>query len=61
MAKAEEYNGVQKAAILLIALGPELSADVFKHLKEEEIEELIRTGRFQQAVHVMGWMLAKKQ
>ena len=40
MAKAEEYNGVQKAAILLIALGPELSADVFKHLKEEEIEEL---------------------
>ena len=40
MAKAEEYNGVQKAAILLIALGPELSADVFKHLKDEEIEEL---------------------
>lgn len=36
----EEYNGVQKAAILLIALGPERSADVFKHLKEDEIEEL---------------------
>ncbi len=36
----EEYNGVQKAAILLIALGPEKSAEIFKHLKEEEIEEL---------------------
>lgn len=36
----EEYNGIQKAAILLITLGPERSADIFKHLKEEEIEEL---------------------
>ncbi len=33
-------NGLQKAAILLIALGPEKSALIFKHLKEEEIEEL---------------------
>lgn len=40
MATTEEYNGLQKAAILLIALGPERSADVFKHLKEDEIEEL---------------------
>ena len=37
---SEDYNGVQKAAILLIALGPEKSASIFKHLKEEEIEEL---------------------
>jgi flagellar motor switch protein FliG len=36
----EEYTGVQKAAILLIALGPEKSANIFKHLKEDEIEEL---------------------
>lgn len=36
----EEYSGVQKAAILLIALGPEKSATIFKHLKEDEIEEL---------------------
>ena len=36
----EELSGVQKAAILLISLGPEKSADIFKHLKEEEIEEL---------------------
>ncbi len=35
-----DLNGTQKAAILLIALGPEKSAAVFKHLKEEEIEEL---------------------
>ena len=33
-------TGLQKAAVLLIALGPEQSASVFKHLKEEEIEEL---------------------
>ena len=33
-------SGLQKAAILLIALGPERSAGIFKHLKEEEIEEL---------------------
>lgn len=32
--------GIQKAAILLIALGPERSAMIFKHLKEEEIEDL---------------------
>ena len=31
---------MQKAAILLIALGPEKSAQIFKHLKDEEIEEL---------------------
>lgn len=35
-----EMLGVQKAAILLIALGPEKSASIFKHLKEDEIEEL---------------------
>lgn len=35
-----QFRGVEKAAILLIALGPEKSAMVFKHLKEEEIEEL---------------------
>ena len=36
----EKLPGLQKAAILLISLGPERSAGVFKHLKEEEIEEL---------------------
>jgi flagellar motor switch protein FliG len=33
-------KGKQKAAILLISLGPEVSAQVFKHLEEQEIEQL---------------------
>lgn len=33
-------SGRQKAAILLITLGPEKSALIFKHLKEEDIEQL---------------------
>ena len=36
----EELKKKKKAAILLITLGPEKSADIFKHLKEDEIEEL---------------------
>lgn len=40
MAKTDELSGLEKAAILLIALGPEKSSSVFKHLKEDEIEEL---------------------
>ncbi len=40
MAKNSEITGVQKAAVLLIALGPEKSASIFKHLKEDEIEQL---------------------
>ena len=43
MARASNVNditGVQKAAILLISLGPERSANIFKHLKEDEIEQL---------------------
>lgn len=42
MAKMGEHSisGIQKAAILLIALGPEKSSLIFKHLKEDEIEEL---------------------
>ncbi len=35
-----KVRGIQKAAILLISLGPERSAGIFKHLKEDEIEEL---------------------
>ncbi|KMJ55597.1 flagellar motor switch protein FliG, partial [Bacillus sp. LL01] len=33
-------TGKQKAAILLISLGPDVSAQVYKHLSEEEIEQL---------------------
>lgn len=35
-----DLSGLQKAAVLLISLGPERSATIFKHLKEDEIEEL---------------------
>lgn len=35
-----ELSGKQKAAMLLVALGPELSAQLFKHLKEDEVEDL---------------------
>ena len=37
---SDEISGIQKAAVLLIALGPEKSSMIFKHLKEDEIEEL---------------------
>ena len=40
----DSYTGVQKAAILLITLGPEKAATIFKHLKEDEIEELKEIG-----------------
>ena len=35
-----ELDGLQKAAVLLITLGPEKAANIFKHLKEDEIEQL---------------------
>jgi flagellar motor switch protein FliG len=38
--RAHKISGKEKAAVLLVSLGPELSASVFKHLREEEIEDL---------------------
>ena len=40
MARKGGMSGKEKAAVLLIALGPDKSAKIFKHLQEEEIEEL---------------------
>jgi len=40
VAKGFQLSGRQKAAILLITLGPEVSAQVFKHLRDDEIEQL---------------------
>lgn len=43
MAKLAGHHGLsgrQKAAILLISLGPEVSAHIFKHLRDDEIEQL---------------------
>jgi flagellar motor switch protein FliG len=39
-AAQQGLTGRQKAAILLISLGPEVSAQIFKHLREDEIEQL---------------------
>ncbi len=36
----EELTGAKKAAILLVSLGKDASAQIFKHLSEDEIEEL---------------------
>lgn len=41
MARSQQkLSGRQKAAVLLIALGPEISAKIFKHLRDDEIEQL---------------------
>lgn len=40
MARAAQLTGRQKAAILLITLGPEHAARVFKHLGQAEIEQV---------------------
>jgi len=37
---ADKMSGLQKAAVLLIALGPEKASSIFRYLKEDEIEEL---------------------
>ena len=36
----DELTGKEKAAILLISLGPDVSSDIFKHLDDEEVEKL---------------------
>ncbi|NCU18236.1 flagellar motor switch protein FliG [Pallidibacillus pasinlerensis] len=40
MATRKGLTGKQKAALLLISLGPDASAEIYKHLTEEEIEKL---------------------
>lgn len=35
-----ELTGKQKAGILIAAVGPQKAAEIYKHLKDEEIEEL---------------------
>ncbi|MBM7644355.1 flagellar motor switch protein FliG [Scopulibacillus daqui] len=38
--KQLQQNGKDKAAVLLVSLGADISAEIYKHLTEEEIEEL---------------------
>lgn len=40
MSKPQELTGKQKAAVLLLSLGSEISAGIMKNLREDEIEEL---------------------
>ena len=37
---AKEYTGRQKAAIFLVTIGSEISSEIFKYLREDEIETL---------------------
>ncbi|MDR2630689.1 MAG: flagellar motor switch protein FliG [Spirochaetaceae bacterium] len=36
----KEFTGRQKAAIFLVSIGSDISAEIFKHLREDEIETL---------------------
>jgi flagellar motor switch protein FliG len=38
--KYQEFTGRQKAAIFLVTVGADISSEIFKHLKEDEIEKL---------------------
>lgn len=40
MSMAQSVSGIQKAAILMIALGPDKSAKIIQHLSEQEIDQL---------------------
>lgn len=40
MAQTRDLTGIQKTAILLISLGSEISAQILKHLDEDEIEDV---------------------
>src|SRR5512145_948218 len=37
---AKDMNGRQKAAVFLVSLGSDISSEIFKHLREDEIEAL---------------------
>ena len=38
--KKSQLSGRQKAAVFLVSLGSEVSSEIFKHLREDEIEQL---------------------
>ena len=39
----QNLTGKQKAAMFLISIGPEKSAEILRHLKDEEVEYIIST------------------
>jgi flagellar motor switch protein FliG len=49
-----KYSGAQKAAILLLSFGEDISAEIFKHMNEFEIKRIgsamSRLGRLEQNI-----------
>ena len=39
---ADELAGVDKAAVLLLSLGPEVATEVFRHLDEGEVRQVTK-------------------
>jgi flagellar motor switch protein FliG len=39
-AKKQQFTGRQKAAIFLVTIGSDVSSEIFKHLREDEIEQI---------------------
>ena len=59
----DNYAHVYRAKKCRKVSGQDLDETEFLNVElhtEQEIEELIHTGKFQQAVHVMAWLLARR-
>ena len=39
-AGASQLTGVRKAAILMVALGPDIASEIYRHLSDDEIEQI---------------------
>src|SRR5690554_2537515 len=40
--RVHNMSGKEKAAVLLVSLGPDVASQIYRHLKDEEIENLTR-------------------
>lgn len=61
---SDNYAYIYRAKNCRRVSGQHLDETELLHIRKhtaDEIEELIRTGGFQQAVHVMAWLLAKEE
>lgn len=59
---ADNYAHIFAAEKCCRAAGQNLDETEFLHVKKysaDEIEEMIKNGKFQQAVHIMAWLLAQ--
>ena len=54
---AKEYTGRQKAAIFLVTIGSEISAEIFKYLREDEIETTIMVFLIGLAVLLIAFLI----